>query len=203
MKLYFAPGACSLAPHIIAREAGLKVDLVKVTFSDDARTAEDRDYYTINPLGAVPALGLDGGEVLTENAVILQYLAEQAPQTGLGPPAAGMSRWRFLELLNFIATELHKGFGPLFKAETPPQVRDAVIEALGKRFTLLQRKLEGKPYLIGERFTIADAYAYVVLNWTSYHKIDIGPWPGLKSYLQRVRERPAVLQARREEGLPI
>lgn len=203
MKLYFAPGACSLAPHIIAREAGLQVDLVKVSFSKDARTAEGRDFYTINPLGAVPALGLDSGELLTENAVILQYLAEQAPQSGLGPPAAGMARWRFLELLNFIATELHKGFGPLFKAETPPQVRDAVIDALGKRFTLLERQPEGKTYLTGERFTIVDAYAYVVLNWTNYHKIDVDPWPGLKTFLQRVKERPAVQQARREEGLPV
>jgi glutathione S-transferase len=127
----------------------------------------------------------------------------KAPQSGLGPPAAGMARWRFLELLNFIATELHKGFGPLFKAETPPQVRDAVIDALGKRFTLLERQLEGKTYLTGERFTIVDAYAYVVLNWTNYHKIDVDPWPGLKTFLQRVKERPAVQQARREEGLPV
>jgi glutathione S-transferase len=127
----------------------------------------------------------------------------KAPQSGLGPPAAGMARWRFLELLNFIATELHKGFGPLFKAETPPQVRDAVIDALGKRFTLLERKLEGKAYLTGEPFTIVDAYAYVVLNWTNYHKIDVGPWPGLKSFLATRQGRPAVQQALREEGLPI
>ncbi|MDB5443720.1 MAG: hypothetical protein JWP86_2877 [Phenylobacterium sp.] len=200
MKLYYAPGACSLAPHIIAREAGLDVRLEKVEFGADGRWAGGRDYWQINPKGAVPALELDDGEVLTENAVILQYLASLAPQAGLGPPAQGMAHWRFLELLNFIATELHKGFAPLFKQPTPG-LRDSTVEALAQRFDLLVRQLADRAYLTGERFTIADAYAYVILNWTRLHQLDLTPWPSLRAFMDRVETRPAVQQARREEGL--
>jgi glutathione S-transferase len=200
MKLYYAPGACSLAPHVIAREAGLDVRLEKVEFGPDGRWAGGRNYWQINPKGAVPALELDNGELLTENAVILQYLASLAPQAGLGPPAEGMAHWRFLELLNFIATELHKGFAPLFKQPTPA-VREAAIEALGLRFDLLARQLADRSYLTGERFTIADAYAYVTLNWTRLHRLDLTPWPSLRALMDRIEARPAVRQARREEGL--
>ena len=200
MKLYYAPGACSLAPHVIAREAGLDVRLEKVEFGPDGRWAGGRNYWQINPKGAVPALELDNGELLTENAVILQYLASLAPQAGLGPPAEGMAHWRFLELLNFIATELHKGFAPLFKQPTPA-VREAAIEALGLRFDLLARQLADRSYLTGERFTIADAYAYVTLNWTRLHRLDLTPWPSLRALMDRIEARPAVRHARREEGL--
>jgi glutathione S-transferase len=200
MKLYYAPGACSLAPHIVAREAGLDVQLEKVEFGPDGRWAGGRNYWQINPKGAVPALDLDNGEVLTENAVILQYLSSLAPQANLGPPAEGMAHWRFLELLNFIATELHKGFAPLFKQPTPA-VREATIEALGLRFDLLARQLADRSYLTGERFTIADAYAYVILNWTRLHQLDLTPWPSLRALMDRIEARPAVQQARREEGL--
>lgn len=202
MKLYYAPGACSLAPHIVAREAGLDVQLEKVEFGPDGRWAGGRNYWQINPKGAVPALELDSGEVLTENAVILQYLSSLAPQATLGPPAEGMAHWRFLELLNFIATELHKGFAPLFK-QPAPAVREATIEALGLRFDLLARQLADRSYLTGERFTIADAYAYVILNWTRLHHLDLTPWPSLRALMDRIEARPAVQQARREEGLNV
>jgi glutathione S-transferase len=200
MKLYYAPGACSLAPHIIAREAGLNLDLEKVEFGPDGRRAGGRDYWTINPKGTVPALELDGGEVLTENAVVLQYLASLAPDANLGPPAQGVARWRFLELLNFIATELHKGFTPLFKQPTP-DLRQATVDALRVRFDRLAAQLADRSYLTGDRFTIADAYAYVVLSWTRLHKLDLTPWPSLRTFMDRVESRPAVSQARTEEGL--
>jgi glutathione S-transferase len=200
MKLYFAPGACSLAPHIVAREAGLEIALEKVEFAADGRWAGGRDYWRINPKGAVPALELDSGDILTENAVVLQYLASLAPQANLGPPAEGLAHWRFLETLNFIATELHKGFTPLFKGPTD-EVRRTTVEALGKRFDLLSAQLADRSWLTGERFTIADAYAYVTLNWTRLHKIDLTPWPSLQAYMSRIEARPAVQQARREEGL--
>ena len=201
MKLYYAPGACSLAPHIIAREAGLDLQLEKVEFHPDgSRMAGGRDYWEINPKGSVPTLELDSGEFLTENAIVLQYLASLAPQANLGPPAEGMPRWRFLELLNFIATELHKGFSPLFKQPTP-ELRDSTIKALSQRLDLVARQLADRSYLTGNRFTIADAYAYVMLTWTRMHQLDITPWPSLRAFMDRVEPRPAVQQARREEGL--
>ena len=201
MKLYYAPAACSLAPHIAAIEAGVPIELGKVEFGPAGKIVDGRDYREINPKGAVPALELDGGEVLTENAVILQYIAAQAPQSGLVPPGEGMARWRLLELVNFIATEVHKGFGPLWSPATPPEARAATIETLGKKFDVLEAQLGAGPWLTGEAFTIADAYAYAVLNWTRVHKIDLGKWPGLHSFLSRAEQRPAVHKALQEEGL--
>ena len=200
MKLYYAPAACSLAPHIAAAEANIPVELVKVEFSASGKTAAGRNYYEINPKGAVPALQLDSGEVLTENAVLLQYLAAQAPESGL-MPADGMARWRFLELLNFIATEVHKGFGPLWSKDTTPELRAATVETLGKKFDVLEKQLGDGPWMTGDKFTVADAYAYAVLNWTRIHKIDLGKWPGLKSFLERAAQRPGVHKALAEEGL--
>ena len=200
MKLYYAPGACSLAPHIAAREAGVELDLAQVTFP--GKTVEgEGSFYDINPKGAVPALRLDDGSVLTENAVVLQYIAEKAPESGLMPPTGSLERWRLLELLNFIATEVHKGFGPLWNPRVTPEVREATVETLGKRFDFLQAQLGDRPYLTGDTFTIADAYAYAVLNWTRVHKIDLGRWPALQAYLKRIAERPGAQQALREEGL--
>ena len=198
MKLYYAPAACSLAPHIVAREAGLDLALEKVDLVAK-KTASGRDYLSINPKGAVPALELDTGDVLTENAIVLQYLADKAPQSGL-MVANGMAQWHFLELVNFIATELHKGFGPLWHHPSAG-VREATIEYLSKRFDILDRQLGDQPYLTGETFTIADAYAYAILNWTKIHKIDMHRWPRLMAFLDRVAARPAVLRALAEEGL--
>jgi glutathione S-transferase len=200
MKLYYAPAACSQAPHIVAREAGLPVDLAKVEFPAK-RTADGEDLYAVNPKGAVPALRLDDGSVLTENAVILQYLADQAPGSGLGAPASGLERYRFLEWLNFIATELHKGFGPLWNPATPDSFKEATREALGKKFDWLQEQIGEGPYILGGRFSILDAYAFAVLGWTRFHAIDIARWPGLAAYLERVAARPAVQETLRAEGL--
>jgi glutathione S-transferase len=200
MKLYYAPGACSQAPHIVAREAGLPIELAKVEFPSK-RTADGEDLYDVNPKGAVPTLRLDDGEVLTENAVILQYIADLAPDSELALPASGIERYRLLEGLNFIATELHKGFGPLWNPATPDSFKDATREALGKKFDYLQEKIGDGPYILGDRFSILDAYAFAVLNWTKLHAIDIGRWPGLTHYLARIAERPAVQETLRAEGL--
>ncbi|MFL6844178.1 MAG: glutathione transferase GstA [Allosphingosinicella sp.] len=200
MKLYYAPAACSQAPHIVAREAGLDIDLAKVNFPD--KVTDDGEKLTdVNPKGAVPTLRLDDGEVLTENAVILQYLADQAPNSELALPAGGIERYRQLEWLNFIATELHKGFGPLWNPATPDSFRQATREALGKKFDYLQKRIGDGPYILGERFSILDAYAFAVLNWTKIHSIDIGRWPGLAAYLDRIGARPAVQETLRAEGL--
>ena len=199
MKLYYAPGACSLAPHIVAREAGLELDLVKVDLAAK-RTEAGEDYLAINTKGSVPALRLDDGPVLTENAVVLQYLAAQAPAARL-MPEHGFERYRLLEWLNFVATELHKGFGPLWNPATPDSVRQATRDTLGGKFDYLQQALEGRDYLTGDRFTIADAYAFVVLNWTAMHDIDLSRWPGLVALAQRVAARPAVRNALGAEGL--
>jgi len=199
MKLYYAPAACSLAPHIAAREAGLDLALEKVDLGTK-KTESGRDYLSINPKGAVPALETDAGDVLTENAIVLEYLADQAPHSGL-MVVNGMARWHFLELVNFIATELHKGFGPLWHPSGAGD-RELTIKNLSKRFDILDRQLGDKPYLTGENFTIADAYAYAVLSWTKIHKIDMHSWPRLMAFLDRVAARPAVMRALAEEGLP-
>jgi len=200
MKLYYAPGACSLAPHIVAREIGRPIELALVQFPDK-RTTDGEDLYAVNPKGAVPALKLDDGEVLTENAVILQYLADRSEGSELAIPASGIERYRLLEWLNFVATELHKGFGPLWNPATPDAFKDATREALGKKFDYLQERIGEGPYILGDRFSIVDAYAFAVLGWTRIHQIDIARWPGLAAYLGRIAERPAVRETLRAEGL--
>lgn len=197
MKLYYAPAACSLAPHIVIREAGLDVALDKVTFGKERTTESGKNFYDINPQGAVPTLELDTGEVLTEAQVLLQFLAAQAPQANLAPNE-GLTRWRLLETLNFIATELHKGISPLFRNPSEDQ-RATVTKTVRNRFELLEGKLGDKEYLLGP-FTIADAYAFVTLNWARKFEIEVSP--KLQSYFQRILARPAVQQALREEGLP-
>jgi glutathione S-transferase len=200
MKLYYAPAACSQAPHIVAREAGLEIELAKVNFPD--KVTDDGEKLTdVNPKGAVPALRLDDGEMLTENAVILQYLADRAPGSELALPTSGIERYRLLEWLNFIATELHKGFGPLWNPATPDSFKQATRDALGKKFDYLQEKIGDGPYILGTRFSILDAYAFAVLNWSKMHSIDIARWPGLSRYLARIAERPAVQETLRAEGL--
>jgi glutathione S-transferase len=199
MKLYYAPGACSLAPHIALREAGIPFDLVKVDLIAK-RIESGEDYKAINPKGAVPALGLDDGSVLTENAAILQYVADQGGGD-LMPPMMSMKRYRVLEWLNYIATELHKGFGPLWNPATPADYKEATRQALAQKFDYLQAQVGDGPYLSGADFTIADAYAFVILNWTRVHDIDLSSWPGLAAFSGRVAQRPAVQDALRAEGL--
>ncbi len=197
MKLYYAPGACSLGPHIILREAGIDAELDKVTFGKERTTASGKNYYDINPQGAVPALELDNGEVLTEAQVLLQYLAAQKPEANLAL-TEGPERWRFLETLNFIATELHKGTSPLFKNPTD-DARAAAKANLANRYKLLDGKLGDKDYLLGA-FTVADAYAFVVLNWA--RRFEVETTPRLQAYFKRIMARPAVQQTLQEEGLP-
>lgn len=199
MKLYYAPGACSLAPHIALREAGIPFDLVKVDLVAK-RTESGEDYKAINPKGAVPALGLDDGSVLTENAAILQYVADQGGGD-LMPPMMSMKRYRVLEWLNYVATELHKGFGPLWNPATPADYKEATRQALAQKFDYLQAQIGDGPYLTGADFSIADAYAFVILNWTRVHDIDLSRWPGLTAFSGRVAQRPAVQDALRAEGL--
>lgn len=200
MKLYYAPGACSQAPHIVAREAGLPIELVKVEFPAK-RTEDGRDFHDVNPKGAVPALELDDRQVLTENAVILQYLADRAPGSEIALPAGGIERYRLLEWLNFVATELHKGFGPLWNPAAPDSFKDATRALLGKKFDYLQETIGDGSYILGDRFSIVDAYAFAVLNWTGLHRIDIERWPGLAAYLRRIAQRPAVRETLAAEGL--
>jgi glutathione S-transferase len=199
MKLYYTPGACSQAPHIVLREAGMDFELVKVDLAAK-RLESGEDYRTINPKGAVPALGLDDGQVLTENGVVLQYVADQAPAAHLIPPFGTMARYRLLEWLNYIATELHKGFGPLFNPATPEEFKAATRELIGKKFDYVQERLGGGPYLMGEDFTIADAYLFVILGWTHMHRIDLSRWPALADYRGRIAQRPAVKAALHAEG---
>lgn len=198
MKLYYSPGACSLSPHIVSREAGLPVELIRVD-TKTHKTQGGDDFYKINPMGYVPTLVLDNGEILTEGPAIVQYLADQKPESGLMPK--GHDRYRVLEWLNFVTAELHKQFSPLFNPKTPDAYKDMIKEGLVKKFALLDQKLAGKSYLTGETFTVADAYLFVVANWSRFHNIDLAQWPNLKAFMDRVKARPHVQDAMKAEGL--
>jgi glutathione S-transferase len=200
MKLYYAPGACSLAPHIVIREAGLNVELDKLDFATK-KTASGADFNTINPKGYVPALALDDGSVLTECSALVQYLADQRPAAGLAPASGTMDRTRLQEWLGFISTEIHKGFSPMWNPATPDAYKTVARDNLAKRFAYLDRHLASNQYLMGKQFTVADAYAFTVVNWANFHKIDLGAWPNLKAYMDRVAARPKVQEALKAEGL--
>ena len=199
MKLYYAPGACSLAPHIVLNEAGFSFDIEKVNFADK-KTEKGEDYNAINRKGSVPSLKLEDGQLLTEGAVIMQYLADQKPDTGLIPKAGTMERYRMMEWLNFIATEVHKSFGPLWKPDTPEATKETQKKLLSQKFDYLTNALKGKEYLTGN-FSIADAYLFTVLNWANILKLDMSKWPDLQSYVSRIAARPKVQQSLKEEGL--
>lgn len=200
MRLYYSPAACSLAPHIVAREAGIPVTLVKVDIATKV-TETGEDLHSINPKGAIPTLVLDDGRVLTEGAVISQYLADSAPGSLLLPPQVSFLRYRALEWLNFIATEVHKGFNPLWREGMPEQVRASAKTALGTKFDLLDRHLSSWKYLVDGTFGVADAYAFTVLSWAPHVGIDLARWPSLVAYLARVSARPHVRAAMQAEGL--
>lgn len=202
MKLYFKPGACSLSPHIIAREAGLPIELDQVD-TKAGRTKSGADFHQINPKGYVPTLQLDDGDVLTEAAVIAQYLADQKPEAQLLPPAGTRERYHAQEWFNYIATELHKGIGALFNPKTSDEQKALQREQLQSRLAYANGKLEGRDYLAGDRFTAPDAYLYTVLGWTDHVGVDLSPYPNLVAYRKRVGERPAVQAARKAEGLPV
>ena len=200
MKLYYAPGACSLAAHIACEEGGVACTYVKVDLR--AKKLEDgSDYLAINPKGAVPALGLDSGGVLTENAAVLQYIADQAPGTALAPAPGTFERYRLAEWLNYIASEIHKAWGPLWNAQSPDEAKDAARKSLTMRFDYVGKRLASTPWLLGDGFTVADAYLYVMLNWAGILKFDLSPWPMLQAYHERIGQRPAVQRALRAEGL--
>jgi glutathione S-transferase len=195
MKLYFSPGACSFAPHIALREAGLpyepvKVDLAKHTLADGT------DYYKINPKGYVPMLELDDGTRLTEVAMLLQYIADRKPGT-LAPAYGSMERYRLMEWLNFVATEIHKQFNPLWHADSPDVTKEKQRATLAKRFAILEATLAKQPYLMGQNFTVADAYLHAILNWSGHLKVDLPP--ALQEFQQRVAARPAVQAAKQAE----
>lgn len=198
MKLYILPGACSLAPHIVLRELGMTFELDKVD-PKAGKTASGEDYKTVNPLGYVPALRLDNGEVLTEVSAIVQYLADQKPDAKLAPPPGTMERYRFVQWLNFIATELHKGFSPLFVPNLPDSVRSATIDRLGTRLAHVDRHLQGRQYLLGDTFTVADAYLFTITTWLPYANMDLKTWPNVMAHHDRIKTRPAVREALRVE----
>lgn len=199
MKLYYSPGACSMAVHIVLREAGYKFDLDKVDLAAK-RTAGGEDYLAVNPKGYVPALKLDDGTTLTEVGVILQYLADEKPRRNLAPKPRTPERYRLMEWINFTASEIHKTLGDFFNPKMTPEWREAKLERLGKRLDYLDKALAANEHLMGE-FSIADAYLYTVLNWTNIHKIDLSGWPNIQAYVRRVAERPSVRKAMKAEGL--
>ena len=200
MKLFFSPGACSLSPRIALLEAGLPFTTQKV----DTKTKQldgGGDFWAINSKGYVPLLQLDNGEYLTEGPAIVQYIADQNPASGLAPAAGTMARYRLQEMLNFITSEIHKGFSPLFDATLSADVKEVFKDKLAKRFDWLTIQLQGKRYLMGETFTVADGYLFTVLNWGQWVGIDISKWPVLAAFQARVSARPKVQEALKAEGL--
>lgn len=200
MKLYYSNGACSLSPHIVLRESGLPFTLVRASTKTHALD-DGTDYYTINPKGSVPLLELDNGERLTEGPVIVQYIADQVPGKSLIPAAGTWERYRAQEWLNFITSELHKGFSPLFNPATPDEYKTIARANLIKRFTFVDSKLEGKSYLMGDTFSVPDAYLFTVTNWAGAVGLDLSGFKNVGAFMERMRARPAVQEALQAEGL--
>lgn len=201
MKLYYSPGACSLSPHIVIRELGLPVQLVKVDLK--TKTAEDGDYLAVNPKGYVPALKLEDGHVLTEGPVIVQYLADQAPPGAprLAPPYGTRERYELMAWLNFLSTEIHKAFSPLFWPMASEETRRLFRERLARWFDDLAARVTDRDYLLGADFSVADAYLFTLLGWCAPCGIELGRWPALERYRTRIAARPAVREALLAEGL--
>jgi len=200
MKLFYSPGACSLSPNIVAHEAGITLRLQKVDIRTKTIETEG-DFLEINPKGYVPALQLDNGELLTEGPVIVQYLADLEPETGLAPPAGTLERYRLQEMLTYINSEIHKTYSPLFRPNTPPEVRAERQEYLLKRFALVDQQLQGRQYLFGDRFSVADAYLFTVTHWAPKVKVDLSKFANLRAFQERASARPAVVAAMKAEGL--
>jgi glutathione S-transferase len=200
MKLYFAPGVCSLSPHIVLNEAGLPFEKVKV--DNKTKTMDGSgDYRGVNPLGYVPALQLDDGTIVTEGPAIVQYIADKVPDKKLAPPNGTLERTKLQTWLNFVTSELHKGFSPLFNPAMPEEAKKIFRERLATRFAHLDKHLAGNEYLMGKTFTVADAYLFVVSNWASRADVDLSPYPNVLAYRKRVSARPAVQAAMKAEGL--
>jgi len=200
MKLYYSTGACSMSPHIVLHEAGLPFEAVLAS-TKTHQLADGTDYYTINPKGSVPLLELDNGERLTEGPVIVQYIADLVPAKKLAPAAGTMARYRLQEWLNYITSELHKGFSPLFNPATPADYKPLASARLIDRLTIVDKALAGKEFLMGDTFTVADAYLFTVAGWSKFVSLDISSLTNLTAYLGRIAARPAVQQAMKAEGL--
>ena len=200
MKLYFSPGACSLASHIVLCETGLPFTTERVDLRTKV-TASGTDFNTINPKGYVPALELKDGTVLTEGPAIAQFLADLAPASNLAPANGTLERYELISLLNFIASEIHKNYSPLFNPQVSSDVQQERRAALAKRYAYIEQALAGKDFLTGAAFTVADAYLFTVSNWASFVKVDLSEFPNLQAWQVRVGMRPAVQQAMRAERL--
>ena len=199
-KLYYSPGACSLSPHIALREAGLPFELALAS-TKTHKLADGSDFYAVNPKGYVPLLELDDGQRLSEGPVIVQYIADQAPASKLAPPAGTMERYRLMEWLNFITTELHKGFSPLFNPAMPEEAKALARAKLAERLSWVDTQLDGKDHLMGDTFTVADGYLFTVAGWGRHVGVDIGGLKNLSAFMTRVGARPAVQAALKAEGL--
>ncbi len=200
MKLYFSPGACSLSPHIILHETGLPFTTEKVDLRSK-QTASGADYMSINPKGYVPALETDEGVLLTEGPAIVQYLADKVPEKNLAPAIGSIERYQVMSWLNFIGTEIHKNYSPLFNPAGSDESKDNARNNLTKRYGYVERMLEGREYLVGNQFSVADGYLFVVTNWSGMLKIDLSAFPNLLAFQKRIAARPAVQQAMKAEGL--
>ena len=200
MKLYYSPGACSLSPHIVLREAGLPFTPVLAS-TKTHQLADGTDYYTINPKGYVPLLELDDGQRLSEGPAIVQYIADQVPAKKLAPPAGTMARYRLMEWLNFITSELHKGFSPLFNKDFPEAGKEIHRKRVADRLAWVDSQLEGRQYLMGNDFSVADAYLFAVTNWAKSTRVDLSDFANLLAFQKRVAARPAVRAALAAEGL--
>lgn len=199
MKLYFSPGTCSLSPHIAAREAGLTIELVPVNIKTH-KLSDGSDYHAINSKGSVPVLELADGKRLTEGPAIVQYIADQAPQTSLAPANGTWERYRLQEWLNFITSELHKGFSPLFNPKSPEEAKTLARDKLNERLKWVDEQLQGKSYLMGETFTVADGYLFTVAGWGKFVGVEVAPLTQLSAFMTRVAARPAVQAALNAEG---
>ncbi|HEV2321785.1 MAG TPA: glutathione transferase GstA [Gammaproteobacteria bacterium] len=198
MKLYFSPGACSLAPHIALREAGLPFELVRVD-TGVHKLKDGTDYYKINPKGYVPAIQLDDGQVMTEGAALLQFIGDQVPAKGLIPKVGSFERFRANEWLTFVSSEIHKGYSPLFNAKLSDDAKAVLRAKLETRLELLDKHFATRKYLMGDAFTVADAYLYTLVSWSPHVGIELSKFKHLAEYRQRIADRPAVKEALQNE----
>src|SRR6202167_6307985 len=200
MKLFYSPGACSLSPHIALREAGIPFTLVKVDLKNK-KVESGEDFNGVNGKGYVPVLQLDNDQILTEGPAILQYIADQKPAAGLAPAVGTIERYKLQEWLNFISSEIHKSMGSMFNPAQTADWKEAVKATLSKRLDWLSKQLEGKQYLMGEKFSVADGYLFTILGWAKIVGFDLGKWPVIQQYVARVGQRPKVVEAMKAEGL--